>query len=113
MQSTFSHDHGIGVVTLAGILSAGQVDGLRRRFSEWLQGEWTTGKVVVDMSAVELIDSAGLGLLIAMLKQMAARGDDLKLAGLRKAVRMVFEMTRMHRIFEVFDSVDEAIGKTA
>lgn len=113
MQSTFTQDRGIGVVTLAGILSAGQVDGLRRRFSEWLQGEWTSGDVVVDLSAVEMIDSAGLGLLIAMLKQMTARGDDLKLAGLRKAVRMVFEMTRTHRIFEVLDSVDEAAGKAS
>ncbi len=113
MQSTFTNDRGVGVVTLAGILSAAQVDDLRRRFMEWLQAECKTGDVVVDLSGVEMIDSSGLGLLIAMLKQMTARGDDLKLAGLRKDVRMVFEMTRTHRIFEVLDSVDEAVGKSA
>jgi anti-sigma B factor antagonist len=56
-----------------------------------------------------MIDSAGLGLLIALLKHVGGRGGDLKLSALPKRVRLVFEITRTHRIFEIHDSLEEAI----
>jgi anti-sigma B factor antagonist len=67
-------------------------------------------QVVLDLSKVEFIDSSGLGALVACLRQAHAIGGDIKLFGLGKSARALFELVRMHRVFEVFNSADEAIS---
>jgi anti-sigma B factor antagonist len=55
------------------------------------------------------MDSAGLGTLIAVLKRITERGGDMKIACLQKKPRMVFEITRAYKVFEIYDTVDEAL----
>jgi len=66
-------------------------------------------KLVIDMSKIEFIDSSGLGALVSCLRQAHTTGGEIKLYGLRKQARALFELVRMHRVFEVFNSSDEAI----
>jgi anti-sigma B factor antagonist len=66
-------------------------------------------KLVLDLSKVEFIDSSGLGALVSCLRQAHATGGEIKLSGLSKPARALFELVRMHRVFEVFNSSDEAI----
>ena len=61
------------------------------------------------MAGVDFLDSAGLGSLIALLKRVSERGGDMKIAGLQKKVRMVFEITRAFKVFDIFDNPDEAL----
>ena len=67
-------------------------------------------KLVLDLSKVEFIDSTGLGALVSCLRQAHATGGEIKLSGLTKPARALFELVRMHRVFEVFNSSDEAIA---
>jgi anti-sigma B factor antagonist len=67
-------------------------------------------KLVLDLSKIEFIDSTGLGALVACLRQARAIGGEIKLTGLTKSARALFELVRMHRVFEVFNSPDEAIA---
>jgi len=55
------------------------------------------------------IDSAGLGTLVSALKTARERGGNVWLAGLTPQVKMVVELTRLHFVFEVFDSVEKAL----
>ncbi len=66
-------------------------------------------KVVIDLSAVRFVDSSGLGAMLSCLRQMTARGGDLKLSGMSKQVRATFELVRMDRIFDIFDTDEAAI----
>lgn len=66
-------------------------------------------RLVLDLSKVEFIDSSGLGALVSCLRQAHAFGGEIKLTGLRKPARALFELVRMHRVFEVFNSAEEAI----
>ena len=66
-------------------------------------------KIVCDMSQLEFVDSAGLGALVSCLRQLKATGGDLKLCHLGKPVRALFELVRMHRIFDIFNSREDAI----
>jgi anti-sigma B factor antagonist len=66
-------------------------------------------KLVIDLSSVEFIDSSGLGALVSCLRQAHTTGGEIKLAGLKKPVRVLFELVRMHRVFEVFNNPDEAV----
>jgi anti-sigma B factor antagonist len=65
-------------------------------------------KVVLDLSRVRFVDSSGLGAFISCLRQLNARGGDLKLAGMSKQVRGVFELVRMHRVFDILPTARDA-----
>ena len=61
--------------------------------------------VLINMENVPYIDSAGLGTLVSALKTARERGGNVWLAGLTPQVKMVVELTRLHFVFEIFDSV--------
>ena len=65
--------------------------------------------VVLDLSRVRFVDSSGLGAFISCLRKLHAKGGELKLAGLSKPVRAVFELVRMHRIFDIEPTAEAAV----
>ena len=64
--------------------------------------------LVFDLSRLRFMDSSGLGAFISCLRKLNAKGGDLKLCGMSKQVRAVFELVRMHRIFDIFATREEA-----
>lgn len=66
-------------------------------------------KLAFDLSRLRFVDSSGLGAFISCLRKLNAKGGDVKLCGMSKQVRAVFELTRMHRIFDIFGSREEAV----
>lgn len=67
-------------------------------------------KVVVDLSACEFVDSSFLGALVAGLKKTTMHNGDLKIVGLQPPVRAMFELTRLYRIFDIFENEQDAIN---
>lgn len=65
-------------------------------------------QLILDFSAVPFIDSSGLAALVSGLKMIREIGGALKLVGLTRQTRMVFELTLLDRIFEFYDSVEAA-----
>lgn len=65
--------------------------------------------LVIDLKAVRFVDSSGLGSLVSGFKNASARNGNLKLCGLQPQVRSMFELTRLHRVFEIFPDADEAL----
>ncbi|MBV5332425.1 STAS domain-containing protein, partial [bacterium] len=102
-------DRGAGVVKIDGGLNAANVDDFRDSCYRWLAEHEGMSLIVLDLDAVDFIDSAGLGVLIALLKRVSERGGDVRLARLQKQARIVFEITRAHKIFDIFDSVETAL----
>ena len=69
----------------------------------------TNAKLVLDLSRLRFVDSSGLGAFISCLRKLNARGGDLKLAGMSKQVRALFELVRMHRVFDIYSTKEEAV----
>jgi len=67
------------------------------------------GQAVLDMGQVTFIDSSGLGVLVGLNRQLIRNGGELRLAALTRAVATVFELTRLHRFFEIYDTMEEAV----
>ncbi|HEX4904836.1 MAG TPA: STAS domain-containing protein [Acidimicrobiales bacterium] len=55
--------------------------------------------VVVDMGAVEFIDSTGLGVLVGALKRARLQGGDLALVNVQPMVMRIFTVTGLHKVF--------------
>jgi anti-sigma B factor antagonist len=66
-------------------------------------------KLVFDLSRLRFTDSSGLGAFISCLRKLNAKGGDVKLCGMSKQVRAVFELVRMHRVFDIFGTREEAV----
>jgi anti-sigma B factor antagonist len=110
METTFEKRNNVGIVTASGQLNAASVDAFRGQFLRWWDGAPELRNAVLDLSRVGFMDSSGLGAVIALLKRVADRGGDLKLSGMNSKIRMVFEITRAHRVFDIHDSVDRAVA---
>lgn len=65
-------------------------------------------KIVVDLSGVTYISSAGWGIFIGEIKEIRNRGGDLKLAGMVGDVFEVFQLLEFQTILEAYPSAEEA-----
>lgn len=65
--------------------------------------------VLIDLKDVRFIDSSGLGALVSGFKNAISHQGILKLSTLQSQVRSMFELTRLHRVFEIFSSTSEAL----
>jgi anti-sigma B factor antagonist len=65
-------------------------------------------RMIFDLVHLRFVDSSGLGAILSCLRRLNDKGGDLKLCGMTKQVRVLFELVRMHRIFEIFNSREEA-----
>lgn len=95
------------------VVVSGTVDAVTApRFGEALQGEVDAGrpKVVVDLTDVAYISSAGLRAVLAGLKAARAAGGDLRLAGAAAPVAQVFDLAGFGTILRSFDDVDGAVA---
>jgi len=110
MSVSCSRIDDIGVMAVSGQLTAANVDAFRDQIAVWHASDEGVVNFVIDMSGCEFLDSAGLGMLIATLKRITERGGDLKIAVLQKKPRMVFEITRAYKIFEIYDTVQDAVN---
>ena len=57
--------------------------------------------LVIDLSQVDYIDTAGLGTLVYIQKCALLNGSGLKIKGLQGNVKVLFEMTRMNKVFDI------------
>jgi anti-anti-sigma factor len=64
---------------------------------------------VLDLEKVQLLPSLALGLLVQISHKCKARQQKLKLAAIQPAVRQVFAITRLDRVFEFAATVEAAI----
>jgi anti-sigma B factor antagonist len=110
MSVACTKENGIGIITLSGPLTAATVEAFREQLASWQASEADVKNFVFDLAAVDFMDSAGLGALIAALKRITEHGGDMKLASLQKKPRMVFEITRAYKVFEIYDTVAEAVA---
>jgi len=66
-------------------------------------------RVVLDGSQVQHMDSAGIEMLLQCMEEAMKRDGDLKLGALSPAAAAILELMRVDRLFEVYESADEAV----
>lgn len=87
-------------------LDASNVAEFKRDMAAVLQ---TQTEVVLDLTRLQFVDSSGMGAILSCLRHLTAKGGDLKLCGMSRQVRTVFELVRMHRIFDIYATQQEAV----
>jgi len=66
-------------------------------------------KMALDLSNVVFVDSSFLGALVKGLKRISNKKGDIKVIGLQPPVRAMFELTRLYKVFEIFNDENDLI----
>jgi len=65
-------------------------------------------KIILNIAEVNFIDSSGLGVIVASLKQLKGEGKFV-ICTMNDSVERMFKLTRMNKIFSLFDTENEAL----
>lgn len=87
-------------------LDAANAEGFKKAIAPVIEAET---KVVLEVGGLSFVDSSGLGAILSCLRRLSAKGGDLKLAGMTKQVRLLFELVKMHRIVEIYNDRQTAV----
>jgi anti-anti-sigma factor len=101
----------VKIVQPSGILDGVSVNQLRREISDLLESGATI--VLVDFQDVTFMNSSGLGALVSTLKVVRSAGAELFLCSLSDQVKIIFQLTKMDRVFKTFANRDEFEQKVA
>ena len=99
-------DPGGVVLTVLGDLDMAGAPGLRQVVVTEVAGG--ARLVVLDLTAVDFVDSAGLGVVVGALRRLRAHDGDLLVVCPEPRIRRVFEMCDLDRVFTLHGDVDAA-----
>ncbi len=109
MQLAHRNQDGVDIVKLPERLMMADAAAARASLKEILtQG---SGKLILDLTDTTFMDSSGLAVLVSSLQAARKKDGDVYLVGMGTTVRALFELTRLHTVFQIFD--DEAGALTA
>lgn len=103
-----SLDTGIEVLTLSGSLTLGR----DAQHFEWTIEEMVKNqqnRIIIDLTAVPFIDSAGIGILVGCHGKVSSSGGQLRLAGLAERVLHVLRITKVDSIVLMDANVAAAV----
>ncbi|WP_319415717.1 STAS domain-containing protein [Marispirochaeta aestuarii] len=102
------NSNGVRIITF----SLSQIDALN---SEELKEKLSSStgdsaKVLIDLSAVQFIDSSGLGVLLGLVRSMHERGGKIAFCSPRPPVQALFRMVRLYNIVTIYENRDDALA---
>jgi len=109
MKIDLRESHGVAVLDVAGKLTAGDSEAMLREAVDTLVGSGRT-KIVLNLSHVEFMDSAGVGELVASYRLVERFGGKLKIARASKKVKSSLNVAKLLPILEVFEDEKEAVA---
>lgn len=113
MQLVSQHDQATGTLILevtSKFIDASNCTEMRSSFHSAMEDQ---KNVVIDLSKVDFVDSSGLGVLLSCLRHANDSGQRLALVGLADSVAALFELVRMHRLFKIYETKEEALNTFA
>ena len=103
-------DHGsMKVITFRGRLTAAETDVVRNDIFSVVQQ--AKGDVIFDVSNLDLLASDGLAMIIGARNKAIKNNKKVIIVCKNDNIREVFEITKLYKIFAIYDTVEEALKK--
>lgn len=100
-------DNSLTLLTLSGTIETTNATGLEETLARIINEKCY--RIVVDLSGVKYISSAGWGIFISEIKKIRRNGGDIKLASMTPEVREVFELLEFNSILKPFNDKESAV----
>lgn len=111
MKIEKTSENGLEIINVSGTLDLQHVAEFKQQISSLLKNG--QAKIVFNLENLEFIDSAGLEAFLSTLVTAKKIGGFVALAGVKKTVARVFEITHMDKAFEIFADKNEAVEQLA
>jgi anti-sigma B factor antagonist len=109
MKASIREVGNVSVLDLVGKITIGEGDiVLREKVNELLDGGKT--RILLNLSKVKYMDSAGIGELVACYKRATERKGTVKLLSPSGKVYDLLALTKLEEVFETFTDEPEAVG---
>ncbi len=95
----------VKVIQPSGILDGASANQLRREINDVVENG--VDIVLVDFQNITFMNSTGLGALVSTLRTVRSAGGELFICSLNEQVQMIFNLTKMDRVFKTFTNRDE------
>lgn len=106
MKTATRQRPGTTIVDVTGDIDMGTSPGLRKTLLDSLK---RTPRLVVNLREVRYVDSSGIASLVEVLKEARNTEKQLVLFGLNKTLQEVLQLTRLTKIFEIWETEEEAL----
>jgi anti-sigma B factor antagonist len=93
-----NHDD-VSTVRIAGMLDATTARELGASFDKLVEERRT--RIVIDLAGLELIDSSGVAVLVALYKRVRADGGQVQVINVRNQPLAIFKLLRMDKVFSI------------
>lgn len=103
--TTTSQD-GVPVLTVVGQVDVRSAASMRRHLLELVDAAHLI--VVVDLSAVDFMDSSGLNVLVGAVRATRPTGGAIRVVAASRNLRQLFEVTGLHKILDLHETVASA-----
>lgn len=80
---------------------------LRKAFDAFVRAN--AKKVIINFANVSYIDSSGLATLIELFQRLKKVGGNLRICNMAEKIKSVFEVTKLHKLFDIYDSQELAL----
>jgi len=107
MEFSFRSVGNVDILTISGSLDHKTVAPIRSWFETQISCE--PAYLVVNLKGANYLDSVGLATLVAGLNRTRKLKGDLRLCCLPGHIRMLLELTRLYKVFEIYPTEDAAI----
>lgn len=67
-------------------------------------------KVILDLTGVNFIDSAGLGSILSLMRGIGERGGDFRVCCVSKPIQVLFELVRLQKILDIHETRQQALA---
>ncbi len=98
----------VDLITVTGRIDSSNAEQLDAAFKEILDNG--RNNIVMDLSGVNYMSSAGLRSLVAALRECKQRRGDVRLANVSERVGEVLSLSGLNKLFETFDDTTSAVG---
>lgn len=102
MKITQKADGDINIIGLQGRLDLTSASELKDASRDIIEKE--NCKLILNMEAVDFINSSGLGALVSILKDVRTSKGTLKLSNLAPYVKEIFDITQLSNIFDICEN---------
>ena len=93
------------IVQPLGTLDGDKTNDLRREIINLIDNGNTI--ILVDLQDINFMNSSGIGALVATLKAVRATQAEMYLCSLGEQLQMIFQLTKMDKVFKIFTNQDE------
>ncbi|SFU31266.1 anti-anti-sigma regulatory factor, SpoIIAA [Clostridium sp. DSM 8431] len=98
------------IIRLIGELDHHSAEEVRVKIDDRIERE-NIKKIIMDFSSVSFMDSSGIGVVVGRFKKISQRDGKLYIAGLKKGIYKVFELSGLFKIINCCKDVEEALKR--